>query len=71
MKKVKVNISELTDLIIKNGDTITSFAKKIGLTKQGLWQILNSKNNPSPITTQKICDKLSVKFDDIFTITEE
>ena len=70
MTKIKLNGRYLPELIVRRGDTVTSFANSINLTKQGLGQIINGKINPSPPTAKKICTLLGCKFDDIFITSE-
>ncbi len=69
MIKIQLKENEMASLIAKNGDTQVSFSNKIGITKQGLGQILSGKFNPSPVTAKRICDVLDCDFDEIF-ITE-
>lgn len=52
--------------LIKKGYTQRSFARKIGISSPYMSQIINGSRNPGPKVAKKVCDGLSVCFDEIF-----
>lgn len=65
MKIVLKNFTYFRELLIRNGDTQTSFSKKLGITKTYMSQISNGKNL-GPELANNICKKLDKQFDEIF-----
>jgi DNA-binding XRE family transcriptional regulator len=71
MVKIKKKENYIEIRIVKSGYTITSFAKKIGISKNSMSQIVRGNQYPNPETAKKICDTLKCKFDDIFATEED
>ncbi|SEN87026.1 DNA-binding transcriptional regulator, XRE-family HTH domain [Amphibacillus marinus] len=55
-------------MIAETGNSLGSFAKKVGISQGYLSQILSKKNNPSPKVAYKIANGLGVDIHNIFLI---
>lgn len=67
--KISVKDNEaLKKLIIMDGHTLRSFAKKIGVSSPYVVQIVNGDRNPGPQIAKKISESLNLEFEDIFFI---
>lgn len=57
---------DFAKLLIVNGHSKRSFAKKIKISNAFLIQISNGDRNPGPKVAKKICEGLDKEFDEIF-----
>lgn len=57
----------IKEILGKNKITITSFAKKIGITQANMSNIVNGKSKPSLETLEKIAKALNVETWELFT----
>lgn len=63
---IKVNINAFVQARIKMGYSQRELAKRANLSSALISQIENNERNPSPGSAKKICDALSVNFEEIF-----
>lgn len=61
---------EFNELLVKEGYSKRSFARKSDLSESTIIQISNEKQSPRPENAKKICEALERGFDDIFIIEE-
>lgn len=62
------NPQELKEILIANGNTITSRAKQMGVSKAYVSSIVTGVRNPNEKVAIRICELTGKKFDDIFFI---
>lgn len=55
-------------MIAKQGESISGFAQRIGISQGYLSQILSKRYNPSAKVAYKIADGLGVEVEEIFLI---
>ena len=58
----------LLEVIFKNGDNISSFAKKVGVSRQSIHFLLNGRSGINPTNAKKYLEVLGVEFDEVFEI---
>lgn len=56
--------------LLKNGYSILSFAKNIGIDPSYLNQVVNKKRHPSAKMAKRIADALNTEVETIFTVME-
>jgi transcriptional regulator with XRE-family HTH domain len=67
--KILVRDSEnFKKILMMNGYTLRSLAKKIGSSGGYLSQIVSGERNPGPAIAKKIVDEIGVEFEEIFFI---
>lgn len=54
--------------LAKQGNNVTSFSKKIGVSNTYISQILNGKKNPSVKMAHKIANELDLDVEEVFLI---
>ena len=57
-------MKQLKDLIDTRTVTYDVLSKKIGTTKQTLFNVINNKGTPSMLTVKKICKYFKVNYKD-------
>lgn len=62
------NPQELKEILTANGNTITSRAKEMGVSKAYVSSIVTGVRNPNEKVAIKICELTGEKFDNIFFI---
>jgi DNA-binding XRE family transcriptional regulator len=68
MKINLVNAYEFRKMLLVNGYSQRSLAKKIQISNPYLNQIIHGERCPSAKVAKKIVDELGIKFEDIFFI---
>lgn len=62
------NANEVRLMIAKEGHTIKTFARKIGVSHSYISQIINGVRVPSPVVAKKISNGLGMELEDIFLV---
>lgn len=57
-------MKQLKELIDTRTETFETLSKKIGTTKQTLFNVINNKGTPSILTVKKICKYFKVNYKD-------
>lgn len=70
MKRVLVlkDTNHLVNSIIFSGHSLTSFAKRAGVSADTMYNIIRKHQSPRPKTAKKIADGLGKKVNDIFLL---
>ena len=63
-----LSTNEIKLLIAKQGESVKTFSKKIGVSDSYLSQIINKKRKPSAPLAKKISDNLEKDIKEIFFI---
>lgn len=66
--RISFKDEKFSELLMRNGDSLRSFARQAGISSPYMSQLIKGNRNPSPKMAKKICESLEVKFDDIFFI---
>jgi transcriptional regulator with XRE-family HTH domain len=59
-------ILRIKEILYKRGITNSAFAAGLGISRMGVYKILNEKSNPSLERLQQIADFLGVKVGELF-----
>ena len=57
-------MKQLKDLIDTRTETFDTLSRKIGTTKQTLFNVINNKGTPSILKVKKICKYFKVNYKD-------
>lgn len=61
----------LINLIVKQGDTPSSFSQKVSCSKSQMCLIVKGERNPSPNLAMRICKVLGKEFEELFFIVND
>ena len=70
MKIILKDIENFQELLLRKGFTRRELGRQAGISEVYAQQISNGDRHPGAKVAKRICDSLSVEFDDIFFILD-